>query len=438
MRHGPYMAAILALTLAGPVGAQRAALPGAGRPAGHPSKPKRTFAHRPDEGKRPKPTVNYEKQRNLFSEANRQAAKVLRSGPWSKHARDFERSVDSIWGRSGFDTETDGFIKDLMVKVMNLPPWDFNGRLKLAEHLLKQRYNLDPQQLRKIRLRVIQGSFKFFLENAERLLPVSGEMIDTRLSGKPFTPEQIAKWSKVMRPVFEKWMNDAKRDVSDFAAKHLTPEQRKLVEADMAVLDKRMQQIAADMRTTWETGKWTPADWGLEKDPVHAALQRRLARGQGDADAGEPGEEATDAMDPAAMLATSPKTGSPSGPMRLGETPGSNRFLDAGKGAFVPSEDKWAAYVNQFCQRYGLDKAQRAAARAVLKDLRDQARSYRRSHSEELSRLEREIERAESAEARQAARAELTEALRAIEMLFEELKARLDNIPTQQQMRRAG
>lgn len=94
--------------------------------------------------------------------------------------------------------------------------------------------------------------------------------------------------------------------------------------------------------------------------------------------------------------------------------------------------------MQSFCDRYDLDKAQRASARAILRDLQERATAYRSSRSAELQRLQNQAVHAESAEERETARAELRAVLSGIDNLFEELKARLENIPTSEQRAAAG
>jgi hypothetical protein len=387
---------------------------------------------RPVAASRPSPTTNRSsqvkispKQRMLYEEANELTKKVFNSGPWANHAAVIERGIESIWAQDKRDTETDQFMKRLLVDVNKVPPWNFYGRLNVAADMIKQRYGLDDQQVAKFKVRFVQNSISFFLVNAEKLVPVAKDMIETRLANKPFTPEQVAAWTKVLRPIAEKWVADSQREVQQFAEQVLTPEQRARVSQDMAIIDKRFNRTLTLMKTRWETGQWTPAMWGLENDTLHVGMQaRRDVQGQG-------GQTQTD-QQPGAAAA--PTVDRPRGPMRFGESQGQAGAPIGPGSSPLPDESTWVAYVKQFCDRYNLSKAQRASAFAVLKDLQDQAQAYRSRRIDEIKRLQERISNAASAEERNTAQSELREALSGIDTLFTELKARLDNIPTAEQL----
>ena len=370
------------------------------------------------------------KQKTLFSQANELAGKVYRSGPWSKHAEVMVQGIESIWAQDRMQTETDLFAKQLLTHVTRRPPWDFNGRMNVMMTMVKDRYGLNDQQVKQLRVRFIRNSFTFFMQNAETLLPVAREIIDTRLANKPFTPEQVQQWSKVVRPVIERWRQGAGREVNAFAKRYLTPEQQAKVQEDLVIIDKRLVKVIGQIKDRWETGQWSPEMWGLGKDPVHMGLQAKLAA------KGDQKDLAAKSQD------TPPSTPPPPpvsrGPMRLGERPAGGVTFSKQDASSLPDETKWVAYVRQFCDRYGLSKAQKASAYAILKDLQEQAQAYRSSRSEEIKRLEARIRKGESAEDRREAQAELRDVLRGIEELFERLKSRLESIPTADQLRRVG
>ena len=64
--------------------------------------------------------------------------------------------------------------------------------------------------------------------------------------------------------------------------------------------------------------------------------------------------------------------------------------------------------------------------------------SYRGSRKDQISQLESRLRQASSPEERNAIQVELRDVLKGIDDLFEELKGRLQNIPTADQMQRAG
>ena len=380
----------------------------------------------------------YSQQQQLFSQANELARKVHASGPWSKHSAAMVEGVESVWAQGNLNTDTDQFTKKLLIDVIRQPPWDFNGRLKAASDLIRGRYGLNDEQAKRLQQLAIRNAFAFFLKNAKAMMPIAQEAIDTRLANKPFTPEQMQRWSKVVRPIAEKWFDTAGREIHRFGRQYLTPEQYAKVKEDLVVIDKRVNVAMDFMKRKWETGQWKPEMLGLEKDPVHVAMQARLAEAERQGKRAESEKAAAGKPEPSGDRTPPTPAARAPGPMRLGETPPSGRFQKRRETSHLPDETKWVAYVRQFCERYGLDKAQRAAANAILKDLQEQAQSYRSSRTERIKGLEAIAREADSREERNTARAELHDLLQPIEGLFEELKGRLEGIPTAGQLRQAG
>lgn len=369
------------------------------------------------------------KRQQLFAEAQKLATKVYRSGDWSKHATDMKDMVENVWARNDWSTDADQFLKRLLIDINSHAPWEFYGRIKSATDLFRARYGLDDEQIKKLRAKFVQQGFVFFIQNAEAMLPVFQELIDTRLAGKPFTPEQVARWSKVLRPIATKTYQTLRRDVQTFAEQNLTPQQRSKVEADLKVFDTRTADMVEGM-AEWQRGEWSPAEWGLDTDPVHVAMQRQL---DGKAPAGELASKSSDPTKAA-------ERGDPSqakGPMRIGDSRRYRMQSGGGDESRFPDESTWVQYVREFCDRYQLDKAQRASAFAILKDLQKRAQAYRASRADDIKKLQARVRNADSAEDRGNAQADLQGLLQGIEVLFEELKGRLENIPSARQ-RRAG
>jgi hypothetical protein len=175
--------------------------------------------------------------------------------------------------------------------------------------------------------------------------------------------------------------------------------------------------------------------WGLEQDHLHIALQAELDR------AGAQGGLTTNTANSGQAQSTSTMPSSPTtqqgdDPLRLGAGPGLIKVVSTESPIPLLDETKWVAYVRRFCTRYHLDKAQRAAAHAILKDLQERAQNYRGARMDQIKKLKATIRQAESPQARREATAALRESLRPNDDLFEELKARLENIPTADQLSR--
>jgi hypothetical protein len=417
---------VVVIALASMVGAQQTPAPPPG-----PAQPNRFKTRVVGPSSERPPASQPNRIQQLFTEANEIATRLQQSGPWEKHAQEIERAVDSIFSQSKELNDTERFAKRLMIDVSKAPPWDFNARMAAATTLVKERYGLTEEQVKKVQSQFVRNSFTFFVQNAEQILPVAREMIETRTSNKPFTPEMVARWTTKLRPMWNKWYGDAVTGVNKFCEENLTPEQRQKVNQDMVVVSKHAK-IFEETAATWAKGEWRPQMWGLDKDPVHVGLAAELARK--DAGGAEGKTEPAGAVPPTPSVPPVAR-----GPMRIGDSrAGAGQQAARDGGGPLPDDDQWSAYVRQFIARYSLNEAQKTSAQAVLKDVQDRAKNYRSARSEEITRLENRIRSGKSAEDRTEAQAELREVLKGLDEMFEELKTRLQTIPTAEQIQRAG
>ena len=184
------------------------------------------------------------------------------------------------------------------------------------------------------------------------------------------------------------------------------PEQRTRIARDLRSWEERTKDISR-LFERWQQGEWTPADWGLERDPVHRQWLKdnppdvRLAQsteGKQPDEAPEPDDELVIAQD----------------------------------------ETRWERYVREFIARYGLDNAQRTSALNILVQLQDRAVQMRDSRADVLDVVDRLIKNADSPDKRADYVKQREDLLIPIRTLFEELKSRLENLPTSAQRRAAG
>jgi hypothetical protein len=97
----------------------------------------------------------------------------------------------------------------------------------------------------------------------------------------------------------------------------------------------------------------------------------------------------------------------------------------------APPLDDWDKYVADVSRKYNFDEPQRTNAQSILQDLRRRATQYRMSRADQFARAETMKD--------QKARGDTLRTLsRPIDALFDELKARLENLPTIEQKQRSG
>jgi len=333
---------------------------------------------------------------DLLAEARRSL------GRWDLHAVFIREVTERFWQRQGWDTDSDRFAKQLVERISQSPPWDISGRIDTAVRLLQQRYDLSADQVAYLRRTAWRETWRLLIRHAPTLAAYGREVIAARLSGRPFSPRHVAKWVRMLRPLVE----DARsrfEQVAEQFAETLTPQQREVFAKDFAAYLRRAETVE-QLLDKWARGNWRPEEWGLtpEMFSLQWAREKVLA---GRALHTEDKEQ------------TARKTI---------ETPLPDR------------PDTWTAYVLNFIKNYNLDAMQQAEALAILKELKARAAQYFRSHQADFDRLDLLTAKADSDALRRSLEQQRQALLEPVRQMFEELKVRLDQIPTTRQRRLAS
>ena len=305
--------------------------------------------------------------------------KAQQLGDWSEQHQILAGVIKNLWRKNKWNSEADRFARDTALRVERIPPWNFDERMDLLISTTKDRYHLDDRQVEQFQQRFYREMWGMTLKYAPVLMKNVNEMLDTRLRGEPFSAEQVADWAWQFDPLMKNFEQDVSRMVSEFGGT-LTDQQRRIFDRDVRSLNKRMTHFTQSIES-WKRGEWREEDWGLQDDPVHRpGYEKRMAR----------------------------------------ET--LNRMLD--RRATNYDESTWQRYVRGFIDLHDLDDAQRRVCTAILDDVVARAERYRFGKIEEINKLNR----------RQRADHPL---LAPIRMMFEELKSRLNLIPTESQRKQA-
>jgi len=359
-----------------------------------------------------KPPEVQEAETKVFQEIRKLNEDTKKLGPWKKQSDLIINSTNRIFERNGWDNATDQFARQISTEVTKIPPWDATGRFNKLVELMARRYQMDESQKQQLRAMLAWESFNFFMKHSPDLLEQSREMVSTRSRGKAFTPEQVAKWSKVGKPLMREWQ-ERLSNISERMQTRLRPNQLAAINRDLRSWDRRTHEIA-QMMDRWERGEWDPADWGLDTDPMHK--QPQLTAGdRRERPAPEP------AQDP--------------GPPEEGQgrpAPRDPLFEVAG------NLDEWERYVRQFITRYKLDTTQETSALSILDQLYDRALQMRETRADQLAQIDRRIRSADDPETKKRYTKEKEDVLAPIRSLFDDLKRRLDGLPTEAQRQAAG
>lgn len=388
-------------------------------------------------------------------QATRLLGGLAQLSDWETHRTYLLDAVEKVYERNGWTSEADRFSLEVIREVNAIPPWQPLERFTVLSELVSARYDFDARQEEVFRDLVIRSSNEMFSKHADRILEYSLDAIQTRAAGEPFTAEQVARWAQLSQPVFMDGRHLINRNAGMMLAA-LREDQRPLMEADMAALNRRANDMEV-MTARWAAGQWQPADWGMDEDPIQLA-------GAPPATAGSAGGVRSGAPDAGVPIAGAPVPRRAAPRPRPDDDPGvvstNPPQADAGRrpaggagGAAKPPagqtgdttvvvevesdpDDPWAAYVRRFIQKYQLNEDQQGRAWRVYRGQKAQADQFSSRYGQQLEALGRRTEGddKELAEARRALEEKLNGHLA---NLFERLKQRLEQLPTRAQRRDA-
>ena len=308
---------------------------------------------------------------------------------WDVESSRIEGILDKTWRRQGWTSEADLYAYDVAREISAIPPWKPMERVSALTARIAKRYELSEENAMSFDGVLTQEAAMILGRHAKVLLALAYEWMDTRTKGRPFSPDQVARWAKASEPLLkeiEQTSNRLQRQLKPL----VKPSRRSVFDRDLEAFRRRSRVVEA-MNARWAEGKWTAADWGMEDDPIQSGKALNAARP-------EP---------PQSQRWTNDATAQP--------------VAIAKAIPHVPST--WFAYVRDFKRRYDLDPGQSSAAESILTELVGRAQDYSDGRSQALARIP-EAERASH------------DAYEPIRDLFRELRARLDPIPTSSQRER--
>ena len=313
-------------------------------------------------------------------------------GPWDGHRQLLSDATDNMFERQGWTSEPDRYTREVLRDLQQYDPWQYQERQDTFMNHMQVRYELTEAQKEQLSRDMQREALMTGIKHFRTTAPIAMEIVRLRTEGKPFTAEDVQRWSSQLDPVME----DAKAAVKRVAEKlegTMSPSQREQLKKDMDALLKRHDDVVR-MVGEWQQGKWDPSQWGLQNDPVHGPQMRAIHARE---------DERT----------------------RLADISQARRDLKGvGK---ADDESTWERYVRLFCVRFACDDLQKITAFAILKSVVREAENIRAARKGDIEKLEASIAKADSDERRGYFESELHRALLPIEALFERLCSRLDN-----------
>ncbi len=270
---------------------------------------------------------------------------------------------------------------------------------------ISDKYELNDDQRRRYQEAEVKRWTEFMGAHRFDAQPLVNEFIELRMELEPPTRERVQSWAERATPVFEEIRGKINQATEEFR-EVLTPLQKAKFERDVLQLGVGMQ-FAEKKLQQWREGEFDPEEFW---EPTRAERRKRREerRRRRAAEAGETAE--TNRLE----------TGSTAEQLELDQISREVRV--------------WEEYVEKFARVYKLDKGQRDAARSFLAELRARALSHRDRRRDEIARLEYRIARhTGSKEELAQIKDELVQLYGPIDDLFQELKRRLEQIPTDRQ-----
>jgi hypothetical protein len=368
-----------------------------------------------------------ESQPRLF----RQMAWLMRIarelGDWETHHAYAMSAMERIFERNGWDSEADEFAREVVREVDAIPPWAPQERLDRFMELFSDRYALDEPQERHFREVLLEESSRLFARQSGRIMQYAPEVIRTRAAQEPITAEQVARWATLMMPVLEDAARTNRRVVERLLPE-LDPTQQEMLRGDVEAHARRLD-VLQQMARSWQQGEWRPEDWGLEEDPIQTgavASDQAPQADQADPTARTPGERQAAAVDEGESPAARDRSTNrlPAGGVPVPSPAGGV----AGGGRHTGRDDHpWADYVRQFIRKYSLDADQERSAWRIYDSVTEQRRQLERRTGVRTAQAPPLTTQPATGPAAGF------EPVTAHERLFEQLRRRLERLPTRAQ-----
>lgn len=335
----------------------------------------------------PQPSID-----GVILEKFQQLGGVFGESNWEEETALIERAIDNLWRRNGWTDEADEFGKALAQEVAAIPPWEPIKRIDTFNDRLAKRYGLSDENALRLKTSITKEIGRVLMKNAGVIFEQMKEGLEMRGSGEPFSAEQIARWSKRSQPLLADVRKSVERLRVDLEPM-LDAAHRRILKQDLKSYRKRERYMDA-MTSRWAEGKWRPADWGLQDDPVYAAVS------------------ATERPPPVRRTKATTKEERDTAPRKPLKW-----------NSHDPST--WSNYVLSFGERFGLDPSQMSTAESIHTELYNRAAAYTETRADAMQKVR----------PNQRAAHHLFEPIRSF---FEELQSRLNAIPTSSQRQRAG
>ena len=258
---------------------------------------------------------------------------------------------------------------------------------------MSKHYDLDENQNELTRDLLGARYPEFLKENRAEIQTLLNQYFEALLNDEPPAPEEVAEWAAHVQPLLAKF-GEVTHEVTESMREYMSDDQTVMLDAETAAFDAGLT-MARNKLSVWANGGYDP-----ETEWIHPP----------------PNQDDPDDRDVA--------------PDNEEEQPAED--TDAGP------LDEWGVYTLRFVERYQLTDEQRQKAFTILRRQQEARDRYLRRKVDEMSRVTKVLSEAETEEERQAALAAYERLNAPVDRIFQQLKERLDTLPTRAQRRDAA
>jgi hypothetical protein len=316
-------------------------------------------------------------------------------------------------------------------RATEIPTEGFWPTQKMMERIIdriteqmSEHYQFDDNQLELTR-ELFKARFPEFLNaNRAEIQTLMNQYFEALLDDEPPSVEGVAEWAQRVQPLMAEF-NEVCHEVAEGLREYLTDEQQTLLDAEEAAFQTGVTMVQNKL-SVWAGGGYDP-----ETEWIHPGPERRQRER-------EEQQRQREAMDEARRQVIEEGASPDAAAAAAAGAAGSEQPEAGAKAAPKPAKDEWAIYTERFIERYQLNDEQKQKAFAFLHRHQEERDKYLRRKTDEMGRVTKLLKEAETEEQRQAALEAYERLNGPIERMFEQLKDKLDTLPTRAQRRAAA
>ena len=256
---------------------------------------------------------------------------------------------------------------------------------------MTEHYDLEEDQLERTRTLFKERFPGFLNENRAEIQTLLNQYFEAMLDMEPPAVEDVAVWAQRVQPLLAEF-DVVIDEVTEGMRGYLSDDQVVMLDAEMAAFDTGMT-MAQNKLGVWAEGGYDP-----ETEWIHSRAERD--------------DEVVEA--------------------EAGETPASDaRVVEttADSSEETP-KDEWTIFTEEFIARYQLHSEQRQKAFAFLRQQQERRDKFLRNNVTDMARVTKMLTQAKTDEDREKALAAYQRLNEPVDRMFEQLKERLETLPT--------